>query len=45
VDHFFHGLQKGQQAFWIVALGPYLAIVILRLTVAAIQAVRRHEPD
>lgn len=41
VDHFFRGLGQGQKAFWIVALGPYLAILTLRLTVAAIQAVRR----
>jgi hypothetical protein len=41
VDHFFRGLSQGQEALWIVALGPYLLIVSLRLTVAAIQAVRR----
>jgi hypothetical protein len=41
VDHFYRGLGQGQQATWIVALGPYLAIVVLRLTVGAVQAVRR----
>jgi hypothetical protein len=41
VDHFFHGLGQGQEAFWIVALGPYLAILVARLTVVAIRAVRR----
>ncbi len=41
VDHFFRGLGQGHKAFWIVALGPYLMIVILRFTVAAVQAVRR----
>jgi hypothetical protein len=41
VDHFYRGLAAGQQSIWIVALGPYLAIVVLRLTVGAIQAVRR----
>jgi hypothetical protein len=41
VDHFYRGLAAGQQAIWIVALGPYLAIVVLRLTVGAIQVVRR----
>ena len=40
VDHFFRGLGQGQQAFWIVALGPYLAILIVRLTVAAVRAAR-----
>jgi len=41
VDHFYHGLGQGQQATWIVALGPYLVILVLRLTVGAVQAVRR----
>jgi hypothetical protein len=41
VDHFFRGLGQGQQAFWIVALGPYLAILILRLTLAGFRAARR----
>lgn len=41
VDHFFRGLRQGQQAFWILALGPYLAILTLRLTVAGIRATRR----
>lgn len=41
VDHFFRGLGRGQQAFWIIALGPYLAILTLRLTAAAVRAVRR----
>jgi hypothetical protein len=41
VDHFFHGLALGQKAFWIVALGPYLAILTLRLTGAAMRATRR----
>ena len=40
VDHFFRGLAQGQQAFWIVALGPYLALVVLRLTLAGVRAVR-----
>ncbi len=40
VDHFFRGLGQGQQAFWIVALGPYLAIVVLRLTLAGVRAAR-----
>ena len=43
MDHFFRGLGHGQQAFWIVALGPYLAIVTVRLTAAAVRAVRRPE--
>jgi hypothetical protein len=41
VDNFFHGLGQGQEAFWIVALGPYLAVLVARLTVAAVHAVRR----
>jgi hypothetical protein len=41
VDHFFRGLSLGQQAFWIVALGPYAAILTLRLTLAGLRAVRR----
>jgi hypothetical protein len=41
VDRFYRGLGQGQQATWIVALGPYVLIVVLRLTVGAIQAVRR----
>jgi len=41
VDHFFRGLGQGQQAFWIIALGPYVAILALRLTVTAVRAVRR----
>jgi hypothetical protein len=41
VDHFYHGLGQGQQATWIVALGPYLVILVLRLTVGAVQAARR----
>jgi hypothetical protein len=41
VDHYFHGLAQGQQAFWIIALGPYAAILTVRLTVGAIRAVRR----
>ena len=41
VDHFFRGLGQGQKAFWIVALGPYLVIVALRLTRVAMQAARR----
>jgi hypothetical protein len=41
VDHFFRGLGRGQQAFWIVALGPYLALLALRLTLAGLRAARR----
>jgi hypothetical protein len=41
VDHFFRGLGQGQQAFWIVALGPYVVILTLRLTLAGVRAVRR----
>ncbi len=41
VDHFFRGLGQGQQAFWIVALGPYLVLVALRLTLGAVRATRR----
>jgi hypothetical protein len=41
VDHYFRGLGQGGQAFWIVALGPYLALLTVRLTAAAIRAVRR----
>jgi hypothetical protein len=41
VAHYFQGLGQGHQAFWIVALGPYLAILALRLTVAAVRANRR----
>jgi hypothetical protein len=45
VDHFYRGLGQGQQAPWIVVLGPYLAIVVLRLTLGAVQAVRRQASD
>jgi hypothetical protein len=45
VDHFYRGLGQGQQAPWIVVLGPYLAIVVLRLTVGAVQAVRRQASE
>jgi hypothetical protein len=41
IDHYFQGLGRGQQAFWIVALGPYLALLILRLTLAGLRSVRR----
>jgi hypothetical protein len=41
VDHFFRGLGQGLDAFWIVALGPYVAILTLRATLAALRAVRR----
>jgi hypothetical protein len=41
VDHFFRGLGAGQQAFWIVALGPYLVILTLRVTLAAVRSLRR----
>ena len=41
VDQFYRGLAQGQQAFWIVALGPYVAILTLRLTLASLRAVRR----
>jgi hypothetical protein len=40
VDHFFRGLGQGQQAFWIVALGPYLFLIALRLTLGAVRATR-----
>jgi hypothetical protein len=40
IDHYFRGLGQGHQAFWIVALGPYLAILVVRLTVAAVRATR-----
>jgi hypothetical protein len=40
VDHFFRGLGQGFDAFWIVALGPYVAILSLRATLAALRAVR-----
>jgi hypothetical protein len=40
VDHFFRGLGQGQQAFWMVALGPYVALVVLRLTLAGVRAAR-----
>lgn len=43
VDRFFHGLAQGQQAVWIIALGPYLAILTLRLTMGAVRAVRRQD--
>ena len=43
VDHFFRGLGHGQQAFWIVALGPYAVVLSVRLTVAAVRAVNRPE--
>ncbi len=43
VDHFFRGLGQGQEAFWIVALGPYLGILILRGMGAALRASRREE--
>jgi hypothetical protein len=41
VDHFFRGLAQGQQAFWIVALGPYVVLIALRLTLGATRASRR----
>jgi hypothetical protein len=41
VDHYFRGLGHGQQAFWIVALGPYFAILTVRLTLAGMRAARR----
>ncbi len=41
VDHYFRGLGQGGQAFWIVALGPYVAILTVRLTAAAVRAARR----
>jgi hypothetical protein len=41
VDHFFRGLGQGQKAFWIIALGPYAGILLLRLTGAAMRATRR----
>jgi hypothetical protein len=41
VDRFYRGLSQGQQAFWIVALGPYVVLIALRLTVGAVQATRR----
>ncbi|MGC1458760.1 MAG: hypothetical protein WA825_10820 [Steroidobacteraceae bacterium] len=41
IDHFFRGLAQGQEAFWIVALGPYLALIALRMTLGAVRATRR----
>ena len=41
VDHFYRGLAQGQEAFWIVALGPYLVLIALRLTLGAVRATRR----
>jgi hypothetical protein len=41
VDHFFRGLAQGQQTFWIVALGPYVVLIALRLTLGAVRATRR----
>jgi hypothetical protein len=41
VDHFFRGLSQGQQAFWMVALGPYVFLIALRLTLGAVRSVRR----
>jgi hypothetical protein len=41
MDHFYRGLSQGQQAFWIVALGPYVVLIALRLTIGAVQATRR----
>ncbi len=41
VDHFFRGLGQGLQAFWIVALGPYVVILTLRATLAALRTVRQ----
>jgi len=40
VDHFFRGLAQGQEAFWIVALGPYLILIALRVTLGALRATR-----
>ena len=40
VAHFFAGLGQGRPALWLVALGPYLVISALRLTLAARRAVR-----
>jgi hypothetical protein len=41
VEHFFRGLAQGQEAFWIVALGPYLVLIALRLTLGAVRANHR----
>jgi hypothetical protein len=41
VDHFFRGLGHGLQAFWIVALGPYVALLTLRATLGALRTVKR----
>lgn len=43
VDHFFRGLGQGQQAFWIIALGPYVVLLALRLTLGAVRATRRQD--
>jgi hypothetical protein len=44
VAHFFVGLGQGRPALWLVALGPYLVISALRVTRAAMRAVRA-EPE
>ncbi len=41
VDHFYRSLGHGEQAVWLVALGPLLGLAILRLTLAGMRAVRR----
>jgi hypothetical protein len=41
VSHFFTGLGQGRAALWLVALGPYLVISALRITLAGMRAVRR----
>jgi hypothetical protein len=33
MGRFFKGLAAGSTAFWIVALGPYVAVVLIRLLV------------
>jgi hypothetical protein len=33
MERFFKGLAAGSSAFWMVALGPYVAVLLLRLLV------------
>ena len=35
VNHFFQGLGQGAPTFWLVAVGPYVGLLLLRVLVQA----------
>ncbi len=37
VSHFFRGLGQGEPAFWLVAVGPYVCLLLLRVLIQAIR--------